>query len=201
MGIDVYAKEIHESAERKAAQLKFEQAVAARDKLPPGSKRDKAQERVMDAYSEMYRYGYLRESYHGGPYVCPFLVKEAWNQNRRIPSAKLRERLPDAVLLAVYRDHVVYGEAESNPGEIALDAEVSLASVMAKLRDAMKAATNTTEADAILAKIAPEQREQIIKRLADGIVPTCAIQFVEFVEQCEAYEAKHGKPPIIHVSA
>jgi hypothetical protein len=56
--------------------------------------------------------GYLREAYHGGPYVTKYLVAEAFAAQGReaaIPAATLRERLPTAVLMHIYREHKLYG--------------------------------------------------------------------------------------------
>jgi len=76
--------------------------------------------------------GYLRESYHGGPYVTPYFVAEAFEADERegvriasIPASVLRERLSAAVLLAEYRHYVVYGEGQ-NPGHLELPAGVTL---------------------------------------------------------------------------
>src|SRR5436309_12081420 len=62
------------------------------------------------------RVGYLHESYHGGPYVIPFLAREAVHspsleqlpRRAHIPASTLRQRCGDAVALAVLRDVKLY---------------------------------------------------------------------------------------------
>jgi len=56
--------------------------------------------------------GYLREAYHGGPYVTKYLVAEAFaaeDGESTIPAQTLRQRLPVAVLMHLYREHKLYG--------------------------------------------------------------------------------------------
>lgn len=63
--------------------------------------------------------GYLREAYHGGPYVTKFLCVEAyeavsrqdysdWKEGVAIPAAVLRARLPKALKLAQRRQREIY---------------------------------------------------------------------------------------------
>jgi len=57
--------------------------------------------------------GYLREAYHGSPYVTQFLVKEAFESEEgeaSIPSHILRERLPEALKLHAQRHKDIYQE-------------------------------------------------------------------------------------------
>ena len=59
--------------------------------------------------------GYLREAYHGSPYVTRFLVKEAFSddapeEGATISADVLRERLPEAVKLHIQRQKDVYKE-------------------------------------------------------------------------------------------
>ena len=57
--------------------------------------------------------GYLREAYHGSPYVTQFLVKEAFDSEEgeaHIPCAVLRERLPEAIQLHIQRQKNIYQE-------------------------------------------------------------------------------------------
>src|SRR5262245_9069313 len=57
--------------------------------------------------------GYLREAYHGGPYVTKYFVAEAFAADEgeaAIPSQRLRARLPIAVLMHIYREHKLYGQ-------------------------------------------------------------------------------------------
>lgn len=66
--------------------------------------------------------GYLREAYHGSPYVTRFLVEEAFSSDASIdgvpiPAAVLRQRLPGAIRLAIQRGSAVYKEqlTENDP--------------------------------------------------------------------------------------
>src|SRR5689334_14011871 len=126
MGIDVYATGIYEATRAKYQPI-FEALVKARDAEKSPVKREELQEKVSEAFDRLHGDGYLRESYHGGPYVTRYLVAEGWDEDKHdyeaggvpIPAKVLRERLPVAVLLAIYRRHVVYGEG--NPGDIIIE--------------------------------------------------------------------------------
>jgi hypothetical protein len=55
--------------------------------------------------------GYLRESYHGGPYATAFLCREAFEapeDRAEIPAALLRQRLPQALALTQERYETIY---------------------------------------------------------------------------------------------
>lgn len=59
------------------------------------------------------RHGYLREAYHGGPYVTHYLVAEAFasgDGTAQIMAKVLRERLPKAINIARERSRTVYNE-------------------------------------------------------------------------------------------
>ena len=80
--------------------------------------------------------GYLREAYHGGPYVTRYLVQESFDESwydsaseeerenykgKPIPAATLRERLPRAIVMAAYRHATVYGgEDDDMPNVVQL---------------------------------------------------------------------------------
>lgn len=207
MGIDIYVHEIYDSHNAKHKKA-FEHACYKRDTARGKAEKDRLQEKVHALYDKLYEVGYLREAYHGGPYVTRYLVREAFEQGDvAIPAATLRERLPAAVLMAIYRDHIVYGEAASPPGEITLEKDSDVEAQLPKLLghifapggeiDQVRSGSNE---DAMVARIAPEQREQAAQLIAKGKVPDCARQFVEFVEQCEAQEAKTGKPCVVTAS-
>ncbi len=54
--------------------------------------------------------GYLREAYHGEPYVTRYLVSEAFHDDgANISAATLRERLTKALKLAEERERRIYG--------------------------------------------------------------------------------------------
>lgn len=197
MSIDVYAEGIFEGHDGPKAKA-FEEAVAARERetTPEGAK--KAQAAVEAAYDAIYAEGYMREAYHGGPYVTRYLVAEAFDEDKAIPAAVLRERLPVAVLLAIYREQIVYRESVSPPGVIEIGDSRDLLGVVVS---ALKEANSRDPSRDIIDKITPEQREQAARMIAAGSAPDCAKQFVRFVEQCEAHEKATGKPTMIHVSA
>ena len=54
--------------------------------------------------------GYLRESYHGGPYATQIIAPECWSgeQEQRIPAKTLASRAPHAVVAALIRDATIY---------------------------------------------------------------------------------------------
>jgi hypothetical protein len=64
MGADIYLNSVHEPA-RKKAERNFDKWVKARDALPPGPEKEKAQEKVEHYYDAMYEHGYFRDSYNG----------------------------------------------------------------------------------------------------------------------------------------
>ena len=141
--------------------------------------------------------GYLRESYHGGPYVTPYFVAEAFEVDDRegiriasIPARVLRERLPAAVLLAEFRHHVVYGEGQ-NPGHLELPADVTLEEGLAAV--AVKTASRNGEAGHIAARCTPEQLAQAKQRIEARDLPERALRFVDFVELAELKEAETGE--------
>jgi hypothetical protein len=104
----------------------------------------------------------------------------------------LRERLPAAIMLAIYRDHVVYGEER---GVIILDGP-ALANVLSEV-DQVPSGANE---DALVNRITQSQREDVTRLIAIRALPPEAMRVVEFVEQCEAQEARTGKPCVVRAS-
>ena len=205
MGIDIYLNPEF-SKHRDAAQSKFHAAVVKRDKAKTKAAKDKAQEEVEKWHDAMYAVGYLREAYHGGPYVTRYLLAEAFNGagEAAIPAATLRARLPATVLLAIYRNHVVYEQPEQ-PGIINLDGAVtgSLLTAMAGVfgpGGAIEQAKTGRDADALVAAMTPEQLRQISDRITKRDLPDHALWFVEFVDLCERKEAETGQPCVIEAS-
>ena len=96
MGIDIYAKwEGQTEAEKEAQYTGFDTTAG--------------------------RVGYLREAYHGGQYVTQFLVKEAFDSETgkaAIPAAVLRERLPEAIKLAIKRAKEVYKQTATEDSPV-----------------------------------------------------------------------------------
>jgi hypothetical protein len=146
--------------------------------------------------------GYLREAYHGGPYMTRFLVQEAFNADEAqapIPAATLRERLPAAVMLSIYRRHVVYGEG--SPGVIDVPdgapIEQAIGSVIAKMfgegGPIDQARTGSKEAE-LVARITDEQKRKTAELIEARNLPDYALSIVDFVRLCEAKEAEKGEP-------
>src|SRR5947209_18160397 len=69
--------------------------------------------------------GYLRESYNGGPYATVALIPEDWQDQPEggfhISAKTLRERLPAAVLCAIYRNHIVFSESATHPAKLTIE--------------------------------------------------------------------------------
>jgi len=88
MGIDIYAKWRNQTKKEREAQF--------------------------TGYSTVHGHvGYLREAYHGGPYVTRYLLKEAFDSDKgeaKIPAKVLRQRLPKAIALIKERYAEVYKE-------------------------------------------------------------------------------------------
>ena len=194
MGIDIYVDEIFD-ANQKKHQAAFDEAVAEREKASDKAERDRLWKKVSEAYDAMFAVGYLRENYHGGPYVTRYLVREAFEAEEHevaIPAAVLRERLPASVMLAIYRDHVVYGE---EAGIIMLNPD-ALANILSEV-DQLPSGANE---DALVNQITQSQREQVTRLIATRALSAEAMRFVEFVEQCEAQEARTGRPCMVRAS-
>lgn len=206
MGIDVYLHEVYERDKARYEPV-FNAAVAARDKAPDGPKREKLQKKVNEAFDAMMGAGYLREAYHGGPYVTKHLVREGWSKKKvrgetrdgiPIPAMTLRKRLPAAVLLAIYREHVVYAE-DQDPGHVVDDGNGSaVAAVLSKVFASM-GGDGQDEAELVKA-MTFEQLKGAAELIASGKVPEEARQFVDFVKAAEEYEALTGKPARVRVS-
>jgi hypothetical protein len=59
--------------------------------------------------------GYLREAYHGEPYVTEFLCAEAFETGEaQIPASLLRERLPQALVLVEERERKLYKSSDAD---------------------------------------------------------------------------------------
>jgi len=54
--------------------------------------------------------------------------------------------------------------------------------------------------DALVNRITQSQREQVTRLIATRAVPPEALQFVEFVKQCEAQEARTGRACMVRAS-
>jgi hypothetical protein len=171
MGMDIYAEWPGMSAGDRDGQIKGFSAVAG------------------DA-------GYLREAYHGGPYVTRYLVAEAFaaaDAQATIPAKVLRARLPTAVLMHLYREQKLYGGGKDPSRIEAADLERALHAI---------AADEITDGshDAFAAALTPESIETGERLIATGMLSKTAKAFVEFVELCERKERETGAPCTILAS-
>jgi hypothetical protein len=140
--------------------------------------------------------GYLREAYHGGPYVTKYLVAEAFEApegEAAIRAKTLRERLAAAVLMHMYREHTIYGQGK-NPAVIDL----------AKLPEALlnvhsKEVGDLSHRD-FVAALKPESIETAKQLIENDMLSPSAKAFVDFVTLCERKEHETGTPCIITAS-
>lgn len=143
--------------------------------------------------------GYLREAYHGAPYVTKYLVAEAFEnatREARIPAAVMRARLPAAVLMSMYREHKVYGEGD--PAEIDLR---HVDDLLKKLQHICEHEVTDTSHEEFIRGL-DEKSLETAKRLIDaGALGPVQKSFVEFVDLCERKERETGEPCTIVASA
>lgn len=165
MGIDIYAQWRNQSEDEHQAQFTGFSTVA-------GGK------------------GYLREAYHGGPYVTHYLVSEAFEHGgSKIPAKTLRERLPAAVVLAMIRHAKLY-KGEKDPSIINA-AEID--SLLGKVKGIMKEAEDK-EHEEIVKQFTKETLKHAKDMIEGKILPDYAQSFVDFVELCERKEKETGEP-------
>jgi hypothetical protein len=147
--------------------------------------------------------GYLREAYHGGPYVTKFLLREAFQSDGRavaIPAAILRQRLPAAVLLALYRDQKVYATAGNSPFEFDLGQDDIAKQLTQALARVFAVEIPDTSHEEIVRHF-DEARQALARQLIEQRrLPNHAQSFVDFVELCERREREIGEPCRIEAS-
>lgn len=141
--------------------------------------------------------GYLREAYHGGPYATPVLISEDWDdqpeEGFEVPAAKLRERLPAAVLVALFRNHVVYEQGEDPSKATEATIGRKLGAVFAELKAGIRNLNTFTPNE--------EQIRAVSDLIAARKLPDYALSFVDFVELADKMEKATGKPCRVVVSA
>jgi len=139
--------------------------------------------------------GYLREAYHGGPYATKHLLREAFNDEgeAKIPASVLRERLPETIMLAIYREHVVYGEGDPTVADVTN----GVSPVVVKL---LKEASAVAKAKQEAPTLTPEQVKAAEALIATRTLPDYALAFVDFVELATQKEAELGHPCTIIAS-
>jgi len=141
--------------------------------------------------------GYLREAYHGGPYVTKYLVAEAFGPEHReaaIPAATLRGRLPTAVLMHIYREHKLYG-AGKNPAR--LDGIEKLSGALAAV---FSREMPDISHEAFAASLNTKSIETAKQLIEGAVLKGTAKAFVDFVELCERKERETGSPCTIEAS-
>lgn len=150
--------------------------------------------------------GYLREAYHGGPYATRVLIPEGWDDDIErgkggvpIPAATLRERMPQTVLTAIYRNHIVY-EQGSDPSLIDLSKDADVATVLANLITSFKPKFSKGDEVDIAKHFNVEQVRAITEVISKRALPDYALAFVDFVELAEAKEKQTGKSCSVYVS-
>jgi hypothetical protein len=137
------------------------------------------------------KFGYLREAYHGSPYITKYLLKEAYeskDSTAKIPASILRERLPVAVLMSLYRDKKIY--SEKDPSVLTDFAELGKA--LTKVF-AIEIKDDTHESFA--RELTPEQIEhgRFLVEHREYLTGT-QTSFIDFVELCERKEKETGEP-------
>lgn len=142
--------------------------------------------------------GYLREAYHGGPYVTRFLVREAFeakDAEAEIPAATLRQRLPQAVLLALFRHHKLYAN-DNEPWKLPEGPEA----IAAKLAEvygpggAVEQARTGEEGDHLARLVPAEAITRCLDAISKRQLPDFALTFADFVDLCERKERETGEP-------
>ena len=140
--------------------------------------------------------GYLCEAYHGGPYVTMYFVAEAFDTpdgEAAIQASVLRDRLPAAVLMHLYREHKLYGDGKEPARVHDLAAlKAAIANVPSQLADV----THTQFVEALK----PESIATAAQLIDGGMLPESARSFVDFVELCERKERELGEPCTIVAS-
>ena len=190
MGIDVYMHWKGKTAEDKQAQITGFSATSG-------------------------DVGYLREAYHGGPYVTHYLCAEAFNDDEQpegykgepIPAETLRKRLPKAVALAMVREAKVYGKG-SNPGVIEIPDNENLddsASILKLCTSAMaegsRVGQTQGESELVALEHLPARWQDVVEQaIKNRKLPETALAFVDFVELAERKEAETGEAVLVYAS-
>lgn len=137
--------------------------------------------------------GYLRESYHGGPYATRILLREAFEADTcraEIPAAILRERLTHVTepTYTPNMGHMVASALFAALSSVSEDKTVSLANC---LKDATIPMT---------VEEAVEERERTVYRGTAKDVEESLKEFRDFVALAEKQEAAHNKPCTVFAS-
>ncbi len=167
MGIDIYAEWRGKNEEEKKAQITGFSVVSG-------------------------NVGYLREAYHGGPYVTKYLMSESFEKGEaKIRADILIERLPIAVLMSIYREKMVYGKKD--PTVISFQ---DLPKVLSGLFSSVEDCSH----EDFVKTITKHHIEYAQKLIKDKALPNYAKSFVDFVKLCELKEKETGEPVLIIAS-
>jgi hypothetical protein len=142
--------------------------------------------------------GYLREAYHGRPYVTMYLFAEAFDSDvceAAIPARVMRGRLPAAVLMSMYREHTLYGANE--PAVADLEHKGDLSKLIADIVEHKLPDRSHEEFVRDLDAKSLDTAQRLID--ADALAPAQR-SFVQFVLLCERKEHETGEPCTILAS-
>lgn len=170
MGIDIYARWRNQTEDEKQAQFTGYSTVAG-------------------------NVGYLREAYHGGPYVTKYLLQEGFKRGTaKIPAKTLRKRLPISLAIAIHRNAKLYGKGND-------PIHVTFEDLGKKIDQVFSVEMKDESAKEIAKTIDKQTISHIISLIEGGMLPDYAQSFVDFVVLCEKKEAETGEPCEIRVSA
>ena len=171
MGIDIYAKWRDQTKEEKEDQCTGFSTVSG-------------------------DVGYLREAYHGSPYVTKYLLTEAFeaeNCEAQIDAETLEERLPVAVLMALYREKTIY-EGKESP-------VLEFSELMPALNEIFANQVDNTDHELIASLIKDKDILELAKTMIkERSLPDYALAFVDFVALCKKKEEEQGEPCTVYAS-
>jgi hypothetical protein len=139
--------------------------------------------------------GYLRESYHGGPYATALLAREAFDSETaeaRIPAAVMRERLTNPTEPA----YAIGGAAEF--ARRTLGAIARLAVEHDDVVDPVTSEVTETQYQSV--EEAVRYRWRTLYDATDEDIERAVESFRAFVALAEEVEARTGEPATVHAS-
>lgn len=209
MGIDIYARWRDQSEEETDAQVTGFSSVSG-------------------------NVGYLREAYHGSPYVTKYLVKEAFEacvdnlevveidgqlkiyeelteaqRNKgdykclgiQIEASVLRDRLPRAVVLAIYREAKLYNDGKMPEGfALNIEDKSAMKTLIEGLDNIFNVEMKDNSHTFIAAMLDDKTLETVETAIKEEKLSPDAQSFVDFVRFCEHIEKKTGEPTYIYAS-
>lgn len=139
--------------------------------------------------------GYLRESYHGGPYATQLLVREAFeseNYRAEIPAAVMRERLT----------HVTEPARGCDGGHFTAAMLVEMFKAMNKDENAKcePAEIKPPTKEPMTVEEAVRTRYKTLYDASDEEIAEVVQSFRDFVDLAERKEREHGKPCVVYAS-